>query len=143
MTNAAASHSEDYYAFADCTSLEYLEIPATVSVIANSAFQNDSNLTLGVWYGSYAYTYAKQRGITYVLLDAVKLGDVDGADVVNINDVTAIQRHLAEYEFLDGIYLYAADVNLDGEVTIDDATVMQQFLAEYEINYPIGEVMTQ
>ena len=143
MTNAAASHSEDYYAFADCTSLEYLEIPATVSVIANSAFQNDSNLTLGVWYGSYAYTYAKQRGITYVLLDAVKLGDVDGDDVVNINDVTAIQRHLAEYEFLDGIYLYAADVNRDGDVAIDDATTLQQSLAEYEVNYPIGEVITQ
>ncbi len=114
-----------------------------MSVIANSAFQNDSNLTLGVWYGSYAYTYAKQRGITYVLLDAVKLGDVDGDDVVNINDVTAIQRHLAEYEFLDGIYLYAADVNRDGDVAIDDATTLQQSLAEYEINYPIGEVITQ
>ena len=132
-----------YYAFEGCTSLEYLEIPATVSEIANSAFQNDSNITLGVWYGSYAYTYAKQKSISYVLLDDVKLGDTDGDGYVNINDVTQIQRHLAELEHLEGIYLYAADANRDGTVDISDATAIQMYLAEYDIPYPIDKVITQ
>ena len=131
------------YAFANCPALSYMIIPSGITDIADSAFQNDSNLTLGVWYGSAGFDYSVENEINYVLLNTVKLGDVDGDDVVNINDVTAIQRHLAEYEFLDGIYLYAADVNRDGEVTIDDATTLQQSLAEYVIDYPIGEVMTQ
>lgn len=132
-----------YYAFEGCTSLDYLEIPATVSEIANSAFQNDSNITLGVWYGSYAYTYAKQKSISYVLLDDVMLGDTDGDGYVNISDVTHIQRHLAELESLEGIYLHAADANQDGTLDISDATTVQMYLAEYDIPYPIGEVMTQ
>ena len=132
-----------YYAFEGCTSLDYLEIPATVSEIANSAFQNDSNITIGVWYGSYAYTYAKQKSISYVLLDDVMLGDTDGDGYVNISDVTHIQRHLAELESLEGIYLHAADANQDGTLDISDATTVQMYLAEYDIPYPIGEVMTQ
>lgn len=132
-----------YYAFDGCTSLQYLEIPTSVTDIAKSAFQNDENVTLGVWYGSYAHTYAMGRGIPYLLLDGVKLGDANGDGFVNVNDVTTIQRCVAELESLEGITLYAADVNQDGVTTIDDATVLQQFLAEYEIEHPINEVMTQ
>ena len=130
-------------AFAGCTSLEYLEMSDTIEYIAPNAFDGDENLTLGVWYGSYAYNYAVDNSIPYILLDGVKLGDTDGDGYININDVTAIQRHLALFEALEGVYLHAADANQNGEVKIDDATVMQEFLAEYNIQYPVGEVMTQ
>ena len=129
--------------FANCTSLSYLVIPNSVTSIADSSFANDPNLTLGVWYDSYAYQYAKDNNIPYVLLDGVKLGDVNGDGIVNINDVTAIQQHLAEYVFLEGIFLHAADANQNGEVKIDDATLLQEFLAEYTVGHPVGEVMTQ
>ena len=131
------------FAFADCSSLMYVELPSSVISIAASAFRNDPNLTLGVWYNSYAYQYAKDNSISYVLLDGVKLGDASGDGSVNINDVTTIQRHLAELETLEGIYLHAADANQDGTVDIADATIIQMYLAEYEMEYPIGEVMTQ
>ena len=131
------------YAFANCRNLEYFEIPTTVSDISDAAFQNDENLTLGVWYGSYGYDYAIAQNIPYVLLDGVKLGDASGDGSVNINDVTTIQRYLAELETLEGVYLHAADANQDGTVDIADATVIQMYLAEYEMEYPIGEVMTQ
>ena len=78
-----------------------------------------------------------------VLLDEVKLGDANGDGSVNINDVTQIQRHLAELESLEGIYLHAADANQDGTLDISDATTLQMYLAKYDIPYPIGEVMTQ
>ena len=113
------------YAFANCGALTYFVIPSGVTGIASTAFQNDENLTLGVYYGSYAHTYAIENNISYVLLDGVKLGDTNGDDVININDVTQIQSYLAE--FLD----------------IDDATILQQFLAEYQVAYSIGEVMLQ
>ena len=131
------------YAFADCTDLEYAEIPKSVTYIAETAFQNTPNLTLGVWFGSYGYEYAQSHNIPYVLLDEVKLGDANGDGSVNINDVTQIQRHLAELESLEGIYLHAADANQDGTLDISDATTLQMYLAKYDIPYPIGEVMTQ
>ena len=131
------------YAFANCPNLEYMEITSKVSDISDAAFQNDESLTLGVWYGTAGYDYATKQNIPYVLLDGVKLGDASGDGSVNINDVTTIQRYLAELETLEGIYLHAADANQDGTVDIADATVIQMYLAEYEMEYPIGEVMTQ
>ncbi len=131
------------FAFANCTALEYLELPASVTAIGNNAFLNDENLTLGVYYDSFAQTYAEENNIPYVIIDGVKLGDVNGDKIVNINDVTAIQSHLAEMKKLDGIFLKAADTNRDGEVKIDDATTLQMYLAEYEVQYPIDEEMAK
>lgn len=131
------------FAFANCPSLTYMELSPYITSIALSAFQNDENLTLGVWYGSYGYEYAKEHNIPYILLDSVLLGDANGDGSVNINDVTTIQRHLAEMETLEEICLHAADANQDGTVDIEDATTIQMYLAEYEMDYPIGEIMTQ
>jgi len=132
-----------YYAFADCPQLQRVDIPKSVATIGKSSFQNDPNLTLGVWYGSYGYEYAIARNIPYIILDVALLGDANGDGSVNINDVTTIQRYLAELETLEGIYLHAADANQDGTVDIADATAIQMYLAEYEMEYPIGVVMTQ
>ena len=131
------------YAFGNCTSLSYVNIPPSVETIANSAFSNCPNLTLGVWYGTAGYDYAIAQNIPYVLLDGAKLGDVNGDGYININDVTALQSHLAEYNTLTGIAAYVADVDGSGEVKIDDATILQEFLAEYQVAYSIGEVVTQ
>ena len=131
------------YAFANCPSLTYLEIGKCVTNIADAAFYNDTNLTLSVWYDTAAYRYALNENINYILLDGAKLGDANGDGSVNINDVTMIQRHLAELETLEGIYLHAADANQDGTVDIADATTLQMYLAEYDIPYPISEIMTQ
>ena len=59
---------------------------------------------------------------------------------VNINDVTIIQRYLAELETLDN--KYASDANRDGLIDISDATVIQMYLAEYIVLYPVGEMIT-
>ena len=77
-----------------------------------------------------------------MLLDGVKLGDVNGDDIISIYDVTQIQRHLAEYELLQGIYDHVADVNGDGFIDINDATDLQKYLAEYEMEYAIGTPVT-
>ena len=61
------------------------------------------------------------------------LGDVNGDGYVNINDVTAIQRHLVELETLDENGLAVADTNGDGELDIADATLIQMYLAEYDV----------
>lgn len=126
--------------FTNCPSLKYVTIPESVTIIQPQAFDFE-NITIRCYYDSYAYRYAVENGYSYELLDNVKLGDTDGDDYVNINDVTAIQRHLAELETLKGIYLKAADTNQDGDLDITDATTLQMFLAEYEMNYPIDTVI--
>ncbi|MBU5462391.1 leucine-rich repeat protein [Lachnoclostridium sp. MSJ-17] len=130
-------------AFANCPMLEYIVIPQSVTSISTIAFYNSPNLTLGVWYGSYAHQYAKDNNIPFKILDEFKLGDVDTDGYVNINDVTSIQRNLAELEDFNELQELAADANRDGVLDISDATAIQMFLAEYEIPYPIGEIITQ
>lgn len=130
-------------AFANCDCLRDVYLTTSVNYISHTAFLNSYSICFHVYYGSYAHTYAKDNGIPYVLLDGVKLGDASGDGSVNINDVTTIQRYLAELETLEGIYLHAADANQDGTVDIADATVIQMYLAEYDMEYPISEVMTQ
>lgn len=130
-------------AFADCYSLGQVYIPASVTEIHETAFDNCGNLVIACRFGTYAYQYAKDNNIPYVLLDGVKLGDANGDNRVNINDVTKVQRALAELEELTGIRYHAADINNDGTLAIDDASLVQAYLAEYEVVYAVGEVMTQ
>ena len=61
------------------------------------------------------------------------IGDVNLDGRVDIRDVTAIQRHIAEIEPLSGQALALADVNGDGEVDIDDATHLLMYLAEFDV----------
>ena len=131
------------YAFANCPNLTYLELSKDVTSIASSAFKNDTNLILGVWYDSYAHQFAKKHNIPFKLLDEFMLGDANMDGFVNINDVTAVQRNLAELEDFNELQESAADANCDGDLDISDATAIQMFLAEYEIPYPIGEIITQ
>ena len=63
----------------------------------------------------------------------VVIGDVDGNGSINISDVTAIQRHIAELDVLTGDALIAADTNGDGFVDITDAAHLQKYLAEYDV----------
>ena len=130
-------------AFANCSNLNKIVIGRNVTSIVASAFNNSPNTVIHCYYDSVAYQYAVEKGISYVLLDEIKLGDTDGDGYVNINDVTHIQRHLAELENLEGIYLHVADANQDGTLDISDATTLQMYLAEYDIPYPIDEIMTQ
>ncbi len=57
--------------------------------------------------------------------DSLLKGDVDKNGELNINDVTMLQRYLAEMIQLDDQQMKAADVDGDGEVNIKDITAMQ------------------
>lgn len=131
------------FAFANCSALSTVTIGTNVTQIADSAFNNDSALTIACYYGSCAHEFAVAHSIPCVLLDSVLLGDATGDGNLNINDVTSIQRAVAEIGTLGDLRQKAADVNADGVVTIDDATILQMYLAEFATDYPIGEVTEQ
>lgn len=66
------------------------------------------------------------------------IGDANRDGKLTVRDLTAIQRHISEFNLFDAEQIYLADINMDGVVNIDDATLIQRFLAEYEVPYPIG-----
>ena len=61
------------------------------------------------------------------------IGDVNLDGTINIKDVTAIQRLVAELELLTDDQLALADTNGDGEINISDATHLQMYLAECDV----------
>lgn len=131
------------YCFSNCSELEFVSIHKNVTSIDSTAFVNDPKLVLGVYFDSYAYHYAKDNNIAYKLLDEFMLGNVDSEEVVNINDVTAIQRNLAELEEFNELQLLAADANCDKVVDIFDATAIQMYCAGFVMPTPIGKIITQ
>ena len=129
------------YAFGGCESLRWVKIPDSVTQIGTGAFSGSDNAVICCYSGSGAHNYAVENGINYLLLDELKRGDVNADGFVNINDVTVIQRHLAELERINEIFNGAADANCDGKLDITDATAVQMYLAEYDITYPVGQPM--
>ena len=67
------------------------------------------------------------------------LGDANEDEVVNIKDVTEIQKHLAGILEISQWELVLADTDQNGEVNIKDATAIQKHLAEIPTGFPIGE----
>ena len=65
--------------------------------------------------------------------ETFEIGDANLDGKINISDVTAIQRHVAEFAMFNDEQLAVADTNGDGVVTIDDATHLQRYLAEFDV----------
>lgn len=98
----------------------YLGTTSTGNDVANCYLWND-------------YSADRQAGFICEFEDYYKIGDSNLDGSVNVNDVTAIQRHLVELETFNEEQLALADTNGDGNVDIADATHLQMYLAEYDI----------
>ena len=61
------------------------------------------------------------------------IGDTNLDGIINVRDVTAIQRHLADLETFTEEQLAVSDTNGDGNVDIADATHLQMYLAEFDV----------
>ncbi|MBQ2442345.1 MAG: hypothetical protein IIV15_03835 [Ruminococcus sp.] len=67
------------------------------------------------------------------------IGDTDGSGVVSIEDVTLIQKVLAELVAdTDGSITKRGNVDGD-ELSISDATAVQMYIAGFRNDYNIGE----
>ena len=115
------------FAFEYCIGLTSVNIPDSVTSIGDNAFDNCGSVTIYGMMDSYAQSYAAEKNIPFRAV-----GDANHDGFVNINDVTAIQQHIAVFELLVGKQLTLADTNGDGAVDIEDATHLQYYLSEYE-----------
>lgn len=70
--------------------------------------------------------------------NGIKVGDVNGSGNITVDDVTVIQKYLAN-TYNKIFYKSKADYNYDGKISIDDASMLQKSLtgliAEYSNGY--------
>ena len=58
--------------------------------------------------------------------------------VVNVTDVTLIQKVAVSVLTIDDVQTFAADVNGDGEINVVDSTLIQKYSAELETESKTG-----
>lgn len=70
--------------------------------------------------------------------NGIKVGDVNGSGNITVDDVTVLQKYLAN-TYNKVFYKSKADYNYDGKISIDDASMLQKSLtgliAEYSNGY--------
>ncbi len=84
------------------------------------------------------YTEQTQK-VTYVYTDYVpdsikNFGDVNKDGKIDLLDVTALQRILAEFDIVSDEEMANLDFDCDGRTTINDATMLQKYLAEIRVS---------
>lgn len=88
--------------------------------------------------GSYPITLSFDDGtldlmVTITDFNNNPIGDVNRDGVINVNDVTDIQKHLAGIKRFNEDQLKWADTNGDDTVDINDATQLQKYIAGYSL----------
>ena len=133
-------------AFWACLGLSSINIPDSVTSIGFCAlgyFYSESsdsinkieNFTIYGYKNTAAETYANERGFTFVeVSDEIVPCDADGNGIVNVNDVTCLQMHLAGAKNSDGsdfidtdnkVIFDSIDMNKDGKLDALDVTALQ------------------
>lgn len=120
------------YAFYNCPLAE-VYIPETVTFIGEEAFAPANAII--AFEGTAAAEYAQNSGTENARILKKIMGDVDLDGFVNVNDVTALQRIIAELEPVTAWQKVVSDVDGSGTVSVDDATLIQQYLAEYNVEF--------
>lgn len=95
--------------------------------------ENDNSLTdMNAEYENGYLIFETDHFSLYIVAvpETVKIGDVNGDGNITIDDVTLVQKSVAELETLTELQKTVADVNGDGEITIVDATMIQKYVAE-------------
>ena len=80
-----------------------------------------------------AYSFEMPDENVTVSATFVLIGNVNRDGYIDVRDVTAIQKHLAELDSLSEEQLIAADTNGDGYINIADATHLQMYLAQFDV----------
>ena len=114
-------------------------IPKDVSFIARDSFENCNILTINGYIGTYAETYAKENDFEFIAIDKTILtGDANQDGIINVNDVTYLQMHIAGKKNTDGSALIdetnkqlfnCVDMNKDGKLSVSDVTALQIYIS--------------
>ena len=125
--------STGYGVFENCVNLSEVQIPLTVTYMKPNTFAGCGDVTVASGLNTYAQRYAADKQLRFKTVYSESVGNPNLDRKISIRDVTAIQRHLAEFDILSAEQFPLADCNRDGVVNINDATLLQQYLAEYDV----------
>lgn len=103
-------------------------IPASVTSIADNAFTSIENVKIFGYSGTYAETYANEKNIPFVDLEALTKGDVDFNGVLNDNDYKILCSVSSTLTYEGCAIRFAGDMNEDGAVDGLDAIILDLFL---------------
>jgi len=119
------------YVFNYCTGIKELYLPDSLESVEADAF-NGVNLKQVTVYGNrgtYAETFAKENGCTFVAdASEYKKGDVDLDGNVAIGDVRIVLRSICQKTELNETQKLAADVEKDNNVDIKDLRKILRFV---------------
>ena len=152
-TFAGWQDSDEYIANIDDDSYVNMRTePNTYSNIINQ-IKNKETITVTQTTVADGYTWGKTtyQGTTgWVALDffdkqnetpIIKTqGDINGNGKFEINDITDLQRTLADINDYE-TNKYIADADCNGDISISDATTLQQILAEFEKLEDITQIL--
>ena len=93
--------------------------------------EDGTNIHFWTYHGKDSQTYTIEiiDNVNLYLNLLVLIGDVNNDGDVTIDDVTLIQKYIANISELDSEQLKTADVTGDGDISIDDVTTIQKYLA--------------
>lgn len=99
-------------------------------------WDTDSDLNKKLYYDTDVVNYfAEVQGdnvtayAQWIKTDTIILGDANLDGIINIKDVSFIQRYLSQIVNMSEANIIAADVNNDGEVDVNDVTLIQQYIS--------------
>lgn len=120
-------------------SLKEITIPESVEYICDSVFDGPIDLKKINFGGSELQWNAMiqsadtglEKSVTVNFAEESRyiLGDANLDGKLNVRDATAVQKHMAKIQLLEGKALELADFNSDGKINIKDATAIQKHIA--------------
>lgn len=148
-------NAQYHSAFEECTDLNDIIIPNSVTNIESSTFSNCSTVTIYSYADSYAQKFAEDQNLSFKVLNPATTtttttstttvttttttssaqteptalyGDLNLDGRVDITDAVLLNKACAGAVMLDDAAKKNADCNGDSEVGSDDAVVLMQFL---------------
>lgn len=114
------------YAFYNCNNMEYVFVPESVIHISPNAFEQCNNLVIYT-NNDYVLNYAKEHSIAYKT--AGNKGDVDLNGSISLEDAVILQKALAQSYNLSKSKTIAGDIDSSGGITLEDGVMLQKMLA--------------
>ena len=140
MTEGESTKAISEHAFAECTALRFLTVPAGVTEIDPTAFDRIETLTLRAAKGSAAEAFANEHGIPCCIIEPDQLtGDLNNDKKVDSTDaqhalIAATESLAGNDSGLSEIQLHAADINGSGTADVSDAQYILIYYTEKELS---------
>lgn len=112
-------------AFSNCNNLQRIIIPANVSFIGNDTFENCDNLTIYSYFETFAETYARANGITFIPIADKTLTDTNTNITVSgvMQNDAVLNVAKLENTFKNSVATYDITLQKDGAVIQPDGTI--------------------